>query len=210
MRAHVTTDGSCVRDPLTDTMSVGGWAAHVENGSEGSVLRGRQAGTSSTRMEIVAVIEGLRWLPDDVPVAVHSDCTVILSILDRWQRRRLPGPNSARPEALLWRALGEQFDRFADVAVFLVEKRHENMTHRRCHLIARAEAKALARGDERELPIPDVPNRPRRDWFIDPNPLAVAERRLARHRKRARASAMRAVETTVDDRGAEFAVRRAS
>jgi ribonuclease HI len=210
MRAHVTTDGSCVRDPRTDTMSCGGWAAIVENGSDGTVLRGRQGQASSTRMELMAVIEGLRWLPDGVPVAVHTDCTVILSVVDRWQRRALPGPQSRNADAQLWRDLAAQFDRFIDVAVFLVEKRQQDMTHRRCHLIAGAEAKALARGDGGGIPIPDVPSRPKRDWFIDPNPLAVAERRLARRRKRARQAAMRAVEVTTDDRGATFAVRRAS
>lgn len=186
--AHVTTDGSCVFLPNHQGASrgSGGWAAIVENGSDGWVLRGREPETTSVRMELRAVIEGLRSLPDLVPVRVHSDSTIIFSVWDKWTRNAMPKPPCALPDVALWVELALQFARFTEVEVEYVGRKHRDPRYQRAHLIAKAEARAHARGDG-EVPLPDVPALARkREWFVERDPLRAAALRVERRRRRAR------------------------
>lgn len=186
MWANVTTDGSCVflQPQEGASRGSGGWAAIVENGSDGWVLRGRVPETTSTRMELYAVIEGLRSLPSHIPVRVRTDSTLVIGVFDRWQRGRpTTGPFTPRRKAdmELWRDLSEQFDRFAAVDIVFVQRKDQYHPHQRAHKIAKAEARALANGVEGELPLPEVPRNRARTWFIERDPLRAAENRLRRN-----------------------------
>jgi ribonuclease HI len=74
----VVTDGSAIcdesvlRDGAGKRRYPGGWAAVIEHGSEGYVLRGREADTTNVRMELRAVIEGPRWRARDASLRLHS------------------------------------------------------------------------------------------------------------------------------------------
>lgn len=134
---RVTCDGSALtQNRPKGELHPGGWAAVVEHGSDGQVVRGMARDTTSTRMELVAAIEGLRIVPDGAPAVLNSDCTVIWSVHDRWLRRTLP---QASKDIDLWRALAGELDRLGLVQV--VDER--GPVHRRCHGIAQAEARKL-------------------------------------------------------------------
>lgn len=148
--ARVITDGSCVSGRRRER-GFGGWAAVIEDGSDGWVLRDRVPDTSSTRMELVAAIEGLRALPSGKLVELVFDCTTILSVHDRWEQ----GLPMKSKDGDLWEQLAREFERLR-VKLRLLEKDERMLEHKRAHVIAGAEAKALARGFEGELPLPVI------------------------------------------------------
>jgi ribonuclease HI len=146
----IYTDGSaiCHDTDVVPRRFPGGWAAVVEHGQDGYVIRGREAATTNVRMELVAAIRGLREVPDGDRAVLHFDCTVIYTVRDRWQRNLLDGMRLvSTPHALkdgdLWADLAAEYDR---VEVELRKVRGANPIHRRAHAIAQAEAKAEAAG----------------------------------------------------------------
>lgn len=148
VRALVTTDGSCVTSGreeigLSTSRGSGGWAAVVEHGSEGWVLRGRVPETTSTRMETLAVIEGLRSLPAGTRVLVQTDVMIPGQWAECWRRGGLPKAVE-RADADLWAAFREELDRLGPVVFRFIQKRDAVSAHQRCHKFARAEARALA------------------------------------------------------------------
>ena len=80
---EIHTDGSCLGNP-----GPGGWAAIVLEGDTKRVLRGHEARTTNNRMEILAVVEGLRDVPPSVEVTVFSDSEYVVNTMTRgWKRR---------------------------------------------------------------------------------------------------------------------------
>jgi ribonuclease HI len=151
MSWHIWTDGSCVHSQESKYhqtpkggVGFGGWAAVVEHDSDGFVLRGRVAETTNVAMELVAVIEGLRAVPTGERAVVHTDSTVIVAVLDRWQRRHLQSAaNRRRPvHWALWQKLAAEFDRI-HVTIDLLGRGARDPIHKRAHALAGAEAKAL-------------------------------------------------------------------
>lgn len=142
---HIWTDGSAITDEHTRSGSrfPGGWAAVVEHGSDGYVVRGREPETTNVRMELRAAIEGLREVPSGEQARLNFDCTAILSVANRREQNQL-NPMQAKQlrDGDLWLALASEFDR-VDVELRLLGKGHHPI-HRRAHTIAQAEAKALA------------------------------------------------------------------
>lgn len=149
MTWHVWTDGSCVnrQEALKHTtpkggVGYGGWSAIVEHGSDGFVLRGRVADTTNVAMELLAVIEGLRAVPTGEQAVVHTDSTVILAVLDRWQRGTLEQRGRRPIHARFWLELASEFDRL-HVTISMVERGMKDPVHKRAHALAGAETKAL-------------------------------------------------------------------
>ncbi|HBD43006.1 MAG TPA: ribonuclease HI, partial [Bacteroidetes bacterium] len=61
------TDGACSGNP-----GPGGWAALLMHGDHEKMLSGADPDTTNNRMEMMAVIEGLRALQEPCLVRVHS------------------------------------------------------------------------------------------------------------------------------------------
>lgn len=82
---NVYTDGSCIGNP-----GPGGWAYLIER--DGEVLRG-QGGhyhTTNNRMEMMAVIEALKFL-GDIPnkIIVHTDSSLIVNTMTKnWKKKK--------------------------------------------------------------------------------------------------------------------------
>lgn len=144
---QVWTDGCSVSGlPETPPGSScwGGWAAIVECGSNGYVLRGRVPDTTNVRMEILAVIEGLHSLPNGARATVHTDSTIILAILDRCQRGTLWDTFSQK-DSPYWMGLGRELYRIQPKIV-LLGRGPRGPIHKRAHGIAKAEALAGLKG----------------------------------------------------------------
>lgn len=76
------TDGACKGNP-----GVGGWGTWMRFGDRDKELWGGEAATTNNRMELTAVIEGLRALLRPCRVTLHVDSTYVMKGLTEW----LPG-----------------------------------------------------------------------------------------------------------------------
>ncbi len=78
---HIFTDGSCLGNP-----GPGGWAAIVRLvGTEHEKeFSGGFAKTTNNRMEILAVIEGLRALTQPCKVDIFSDSQYVCNAIKKW------------------------------------------------------------------------------------------------------------------------------
>jgi ribonuclease HI len=111
-RVELWTDGACLGNP-----GPGGWAFVLVAKRDGVILReledsGGVVETTNNRMELAAVIEGLRRLTRPATVAVFSDSSYVVNAwtkgwLATWQRNGWQLGKSARPvkNADLWRDL---------------------------------------------------------------------------------------------------------
>lgn len=189
--AHVTTDGSVryleqhvkqAQLPGNKVRGFGGWAAIVEYGSEGWVLRGQHpVGATSTQMELRAMIAGLRSLPRNTRAVLHTDATVAWQVLDRWQRGELEKVARVR-DSVLWLALAAEFSRLQVKVDMILKGDRSNLVHRRAHLIAGEEAKLAAGYQGEPLKVPG---------FREGAP-TIDELRIARRRARRRPGGFRA------------------
>jgi ribonuclease HI len=99
----IFTDGACDPNP-----GIGGWAALLRSGTREKTLSGGYRRTTNNRMELRAVIEGLRALKQpDLPVTIVSDSqyvtrAVSLGWLDRWAARQFRKAGGLRENADLW------------------------------------------------------------------------------------------------------------
>lgn len=73
------TDGACSGNP-----GPGGWGALLIWGDHRKELSGGEAETTNNRMELRAVIEGLRTLRRRVPVTVYTDSTYVMKGVTEW------------------------------------------------------------------------------------------------------------------------------
>lgn len=81
------TDGACSGNP-----GPGGWAARLEWNGKVKELSGGDAHTTNNRMEMQAIIEGLRALQRPCRVTICSDSALIINAfndgwIDGWIRR---------------------------------------------------------------------------------------------------------------------------
>ncbi len=81
-RVEMWTDGACKGNP-----GAGGWGAWLRSGEHERELFGGDELTTNNRMELTAVIEGLRALKRPCAVALHVDSTYVMNGLTEW----LPG-----------------------------------------------------------------------------------------------------------------------
>ena len=76
----VFTDGSAVPNP-----GPGGWGVvWVERGEIVSKAHGHDPDTTNNRMELRALIEAFRMLPDDAAVDVHTDSELCVNTITKW------------------------------------------------------------------------------------------------------------------------------
>lgn len=99
------TDGACKGNP-----GPGGWGALLRSGARERELFGGEPVTTNNRMELMAVIEGLRALTRSTTVRVHVDSTYVMHGITRWidgWRRNGWLTSAKKPvkNADLWRAL---------------------------------------------------------------------------------------------------------
>ena len=81
-QVYLTTDGACIRNP-----GPGGWACHLRIGSRIGEMFGCESYTTNNRMELRAVIEGLRALPEQCKVIVRSDSQYVQRGITEWIAR---------------------------------------------------------------------------------------------------------------------------
>jgi ribonuclease HI len=79
-KTGVFTDGSCEGNP-----GPGGWAAvWVEDDRIVDARSGVDPATTNNRMELTALIAGLRMLPEDHAITVYSDSQLCVKTINEW------------------------------------------------------------------------------------------------------------------------------
>jgi ribonuclease HI len=105
-------DGACSGNP-----GPGGWGAVLRYGDRVKELSGSDPATTNNRMELTAVLEGLRALTRPSRVAVHVDSAYVERAftdgwIERWRRNRWTTSNRAPVKNRdLWEALAAQVER---------------------------------------------------------------------------------------------------
>lgn len=85
-RVDLFTDGACSGNP-----GPGGWGALLRYGGHEKELSGGEPQTTNNRMELKAVIEGLRAIKGRCDVTIHTDSQYVMKgvtlYLENWKRR---------------------------------------------------------------------------------------------------------------------------
>ncbi|MBR1780267.1 MAG: ribonuclease HI [Oscillospiraceae bacterium] len=137
------TDGACSGNP-----GPGGWAAILTYGDYEKEFSGGEADTTNNRMELTAVIEGLRRLKEPCRVEHYSDSKYVIDALEQgwakgWKRRGWV--KSDKKPALnpdLWEALLNLCE-IHDVRLHWVKGHADNPYNNRCDALAVAEWKKI-------------------------------------------------------------------
>ena len=132
------TDGSCSRNG--SETAVGGWCAILICNGHEKVLRGYESRTTNNRMELRAVIEGVRALKKPSNVTVHTDSTYVCTgaaNMKKW----LKMPQNPHANMDLWSELITIGKEGGHHIVFQHVKGHAgDPMNERCDAIARAQS----------------------------------------------------------------------
>lgn len=142
----IYTDGACSGNP-----GPGGWAAILMAGGAKKELSGGERDTTNNRMELMAVIEGLKALKRPCKVDVYSDSAYVVNAFEqnwigKWMRNGWK--NSAKAEVAnsdLWKELIDLTSKHS-VTFHKVKGHADNEFNNRCDELAVAEWKRLSDG----------------------------------------------------------------
>ena len=135
----IYTDGACSGNP-----GAGGWAAVLIYGSESREISGGCQYTTNNKMELTAVIEGLKRLKEPCVAHVYSDSAyVVNAFLQDW----ISGWNKSGwrnvKNVELWREL-IALTGVHDVTFHKVKGHSDDEYNNRCDELARGEIKKLS------------------------------------------------------------------
>ena len=137
------TDGACSGNP-----GPGGWGAILEYNGTQKELSGAEEDTTNNRMELTAVIEGLKALKESCIVELYSDSKYVIDGLSKgwavsWQKngwRKADKKPALNPD--LWEQLLELVSK-NELHYHWVKGHAENPMNNRCDELAVAGWKAL-------------------------------------------------------------------
>ena len=116
---YLYTDGSCLNNQ--DRINTGGYAAILKYKNYIKCINGFEENTTNNRMELMAVIVGLRLVKNfDMPIFIFSDSAYIINCFEKkwyisWKEKNyLSSSNSKIKNVDLWKEL-----------LFLVERHKE-------------------------------------------------------------------------------------
>jgi ribonuclease HI len=104
-KIELYTDGACSGNP-----GPGGWGVILRMGAHEKELFGGEAVTTNNRMELMAVIEGLRALKRPVQAEIYTDSQYVMKGMNEWIKGwKARGWKTASKEPVknvdLWQAL---------------------------------------------------------------------------------------------------------
>jgi ribonuclease HI len=110
-KVELFTDGACSGNP-----GPGGWGAILRSGAHEIEISGGARATTNNRMELTAVIEGLRKLKRGVAVAIHTDSRYVMDGAAKWlpawkKRGWRTADKKPVKNADLWRILDDEMVR---------------------------------------------------------------------------------------------------
>ena len=133
------TDGACSGNP-----GPGGWGAILAYQGKAKVMSGGMNETTNNRMEILAVIEGLKCLKEPCKVEIYSDSAyVINTFLQGWLKNWIKNDwktssNKQVQNVDLWKELIALLEKH-EVHWNKVKGHADNELNNRCDALARGE-----------------------------------------------------------------------
>jgi ribonuclease HI len=73
------SDGACKGNP-----GLGGWGVLIKNSKTLHELKGTQQQTTNNRMELIAVIEGLRSIKEHAHIEITTDSMYVKNGINQW------------------------------------------------------------------------------------------------------------------------------
>ena len=142
----IYTDGACSGNP-----GPGGWAAILMAGGAKKEMSGGERDTTNNRMELMAVIEGLKALKRPCKVDIYSDSAYVVNAFEqnwigKWVRNGWK--NSAKAEVAnsdLWKEL-ISLTAMHNVTFHKVKGHADNAFNNRCDELAVREWKKISEG----------------------------------------------------------------
>lgn len=139
---HLHTDGSALGNP-----GPGGWGAIIQDGKKDIELKGGEPHTTNNRMEMKAVIEGVKWIKKHHPtvnaVTLFSDSSLVVKSLNEgWKRKA---------NLDLWAEMDEALHGLSLKAKW-VKGHADNLYNQRCDALAVSEAEREARKQKKSNP----------------------------------------------------------
>ena len=141
---EIYTDGACSGNPGT-----GGWAAVLLYNSHKKEISGAEPDTTNNRMELTAIIEGLKMLKEPCDVTLYSDSAYSVDpflknwitgwIARGWRTASKDDVKNADP----WQTLLQLTSKHS-VTFVKVKGHSDNELNNRCDLLARTAIKQLA------------------------------------------------------------------
>ena len=129
-RILLTTDGSCIRNP-----GPGGWAFVLRYKDRSREESGAERDTTNNKMELRAVIEGLRALKKPCAVLVRTDSKYVRDGMTKWIHNWKPKDWIRVKNRELWQEI-ERLQRMHKVSCEWVKGHANDEDNERCHLLA--------------------------------------------------------------------------
>ena len=142
----IYTDGACSGNP-----GPGGWAAILMAGGAKKEMSGGERDTTNNRMELMAVIEGLKALKRPCKVDIYSDSAYVVNAFEQnWIGKWVKNgwKNSAKAEVAnsdLWKEL-INLTAMHNVTFHKVKGHADNEFNNRCDELAVREWKKIIEG----------------------------------------------------------------
>jgi len=146
---RLTTDGACIRNP-----GPGGWAYVLRSDDRVCERKGSESNTTNNRMELRAVIEGLRALKERCEVVVRTDSRYVKDGMTKWihgwKASGWVHKESGKPgtQPIKNRELWEEIDRLQhlhEVHWEWIKGHSHDEDNKRCDLLANAAARSEIR-----------------------------------------------------------------
>lgn len=142
-QVEIYTDGACSGNP-----GIGGWAAVLLYNGHRKEISGAFDDTTNNRMELTAIIEGLKQLKEPCDVTLFSDSAYSVdpfakNWLDGWIARGWrTSTNDAVKNSDLWKEL-LSLTKIHNVTFVKVKGHADNALNNRCDLLARTAIKNM-------------------------------------------------------------------
>ena len=140
---EIYTDGACSGNP-----GAGGWAAILMYNGVEKVVTGGQESTTNNRMELTAIIEGLKCLKYPCEVKIYSDSQYAVDAVEKgwlsyWTSHNwhTKGKDDVK-NVDLWESLIAEMDKH-HVTFIKVKGHSDNVNNNRCDELARGEIAKL-------------------------------------------------------------------
>ena len=78
-KIELFTDGACKGNP-----GLGGWGVLIKNSKISNELKGTQQQTTNNRMELIAVIEGLKSIQGNTHIEITTDSMYVKNGINQW------------------------------------------------------------------------------------------------------------------------------
>lgn len=105
----IYTDGSCDPNP-----GPGGWAALVINYGAEKMVYGSEATSTNNRMELIAAIEGLKSIENEIPIILYTDSQYlkkgVTEWLENWKSRKWKRKGGKLANVDLWKKLSREIE----------------------------------------------------------------------------------------------------